>query len=97
MILASIVPTGRCSFDTFSLGPLAKEAEICLTQPITSSIAEGSFRALKRLPSSDRQALGEGTLHGCLSAMINGDICHRWPNLAQSDKTPRTTKVFLDT
>ena len=65
-----------------NLAPLAKEAEICLTQPITSSVAEGSFRALKGLLSSDRQALGEGTLQGYLSAMINGDICHRIPEWA---------------
>uniref|UniRef100_A0A7S1NVT4 Uncharacterized protein n=1 Tax=Eutreptiella gymnastica TaxID=73025 RepID=A0A7S1NVT4_9EUGL len=39
------------------LASLAKEAEICLTQPITCSVAEGSFRALKGLLSSDRQAL----------------------------------------
>ena len=37
-----------------SLGVLARETEILLTQPIKSAVAEGSFRALKELLTPDR-------------------------------------------
>ena len=65
-----------------NLAPLAMEATICLTQPITTSIAEGSFRALKGLLSSERLNMSEDIVRGYLFAMINGDICGRIPQWA---------------
>ena len=77
-----------------NLAPLAKEAELCLTQPITSSIAAGSFRALEGLLSSGRQGMADGTLQGHFLAMINGEACHR-PGVGLAVNPPLTLESYL--
>ena len=75
-----------------NLTPLAKEAEICLAQPIPSGSAEESYRALQGVLSGDRQGMAEGTLQGYWFAMIDGDIFWSGP---RSESSALTFESYL--
>ena len=50
--------------------------------PVTTTVAEGSFRIMKGLLTADRRGMSHDTQIGYLLAMVNGDVNHRIPQWA---------------
>jgi hypothetical protein len=61
---------------------LADRAITALTLPVTTTVAEGSFRIMKGLLTADRRGMSHDTQIGYLLAMVNGDVNHRIPQWA---------------
>ena len=61
---------------------LADRAITALTLPVTTTVAEGSFRVMKGLLTADRRGMSHDTQIGYLWAMVNGVVNHRIPQWA---------------
>ena len=61
---------------------LADRAITALTLPVTTTVAEGSFRIMKGLLTADHRGMSHDTQIGYLLAMVNGDVNHRIPQWA---------------
>ena len=71
------------------LQSLAHHATNALTFPVTSTVAEGSFRILKGLLTPDRRYMSPSTQIGYLLCMINGDVTRRIRGLTSRGEGPR--------
>ena len=64
---------------------------LTLTYPVTTSVAEGAFRAMKGLLPSDCPSMSCDTQIGHLLAMVHSDVNMRFPGwapLLQSSPLP---------
>ena len=64
------------------LGNVGNIALNALTYPVTTSVAEGTFHAMKGLLMCDRRFMSHDTQIGYLLAMVNGDVNMRIPSWA---------------
>ena len=64
------------------LANLGRVALNALTFPVTTTVAEGSFRIMKGLLTLDRRLMSHDSQIGFLLAMINGDGNKRIPSWA---------------
>ena len=66
-----------------SLRNRADKALNALTFQVTTSVAAGSFRAIKRLLTDDRRSMNTNTQIGYVLTMVNGNVNERIPESAQ--------------
>ena len=64
------------------LANLDRVALNALTFPVTTTVAEGSFRIMKGPLTPDRRFMSHDSQIGYLLAMINGDVNKRIPSWA---------------